>query len=30
VPAGQLPGMLGVTTAVARRRKLSLTDTTLA
>jgi 3',5'-cyclic AMP phosphodiesterase CpdA len=30
VPADQLPGMLGVTTFVSRRRKLSLTDTTLA
>jgi 3',5'-cyclic AMP phosphodiesterase CpdA len=30
VPAAQLPGMLGVTVAVARKKKLSLTDTTLA
>jgi 3',5'-cyclic AMP phosphodiesterase CpdA len=30
VPADQLPGMLGVTTAVARKKKLSLTDATLA
>jgi hypothetical protein len=30
VPADQLPGMLGVTTAVARRKKLALTDATLA
>ncbi|HUE66445.1 MAG TPA: metallophosphoesterase [Rhizomicrobium sp.] len=30
VPAGQLPDMLGVTTAAARKRKLSLTDITLA
>jgi 3',5'-cyclic AMP phosphodiesterase CpdA len=30
VPAAQLPGMLGVTTAVARRKHLALTDTTLA
>jgi hypothetical protein len=30
VPSAQLPGMLGVTTAVARKRKLSLADTTLA
>lgn len=30
VPADQLPGMLGITTLVARRRKLTLTDTVLA
>jgi hypothetical protein len=30
VPPAQLPGMLGVTVAVARRNKLSLTDSTLA
>jgi len=30
VPPAQLPGMLGVTVAVARKKKLSLTDTTLA
>ncbi len=30
VPAAQLPGMLGVTTVVMRKKKLSLTDTTLA
>ncbi|HVW74220.1 MAG TPA: metallophosphoesterase [Rhizomicrobium sp.] len=30
VPADQLPGMLGVTAAVSRKRKLSLTDSTLA
>jgi 3',5'-cyclic AMP phosphodiesterase CpdA len=30
VPADQLPGMLGITAAVARRRSLSLSDTTLA
>jgi hypothetical protein len=30
VPADQLPGMLGVTTLVSRRRKLALTDITLA
>ncbi len=30
VPADRLPGMLGLTTAVARRRTLSLTDATLA
>jgi 3',5'-cyclic AMP phosphodiesterase CpdA len=30
VPANQLPGMLGVTTFLARKNKLSLTDTTLA
>jgi 3',5'-cyclic AMP phosphodiesterase CpdA len=29
VPAEQLPGMLGVTTFVARKKTLSLTDTTL-
>jgi 3',5'-cyclic AMP phosphodiesterase CpdA len=29
VPADQLPGMLGVTTVVARKKTLSLTDTTL-
>jgi len=29
VPADQLPGMLGVTTFVARGKKLSLSDTTL-
>jgi 3',5'-cyclic AMP phosphodiesterase CpdA len=29
VPADQLPGMLGVTTLIARRHKLALTDTTL-
>jgi hypothetical protein len=30
VPPSQLPGMLGVTMAVADKRRLSLTDTTLA
>jgi 3',5'-cyclic AMP phosphodiesterase CpdA len=30
VPADQLPGMLGVTTIVARNRKLALSDATLA
>ena len=30
VSSDQLPGMLGVTTAVAQRRRLSLTDATLA
>jgi len=31
VPPAQLPGMLGVTVAVAdKKRRLSLTDTTLA
>jgi len=30
VPRPQLPGMLGVTVAVARKNKLSLTDTTLS
>jgi 3',5'-cyclic AMP phosphodiesterase CpdA len=30
VPSGQLPSMLGVTSAMARKRKLSLTDATLA
>jgi 3',5'-cyclic AMP phosphodiesterase CpdA len=30
VPADQLPSMLGITTAMARRRKLSLTDAALA
>jgi len=30
VPSAQLPGMLGVTTAVVRKKNLSLTDTTLA
>jgi len=30
VPADQLPGMLGVTTLVARRQKIALTDSTLA
>jgi hypothetical protein len=30
VPADQLPGMLGITTAMARKKKLSLTDATLA
>ena len=29
VPAAQLPGMLGVTTVVIRKKKLSLTDATL-
>jgi len=30
VPADQLPGMLGVTTALARKKALALNDTTLA
>jgi hypothetical protein len=30
VPSDQLPGMLGITTARAARKKLSLTDATLA
>jgi 3',5'-cyclic AMP phosphodiesterase CpdA len=30
VPSAQLPGMLGVTTCVARRNKLSLTDSAIA
>lgn len=30
VPADQLPGMLGITTLVSRKKSLALTDTTLA
>ncbi len=30
VPSDQLPGMLGITTAASRKKKLSLTDATLA